>query len=570
MRFRSLLTALPALLFCGGAHAETSEFRLPPVTITGDASFEMLRRETFLPSIQLPLDGSSGAVLDSIGRNSLFPPQNYGYPAGASGLSLGGRSIEDTQVTTLGVPLNLPQGGGPDLSTFPGFLWSEALLGPATGSAGFSPSAAAGSIELVPWTRSRITEDTGPDSRFTSSADRQLQTLSIGTRKDSIAMLAGVSAGMLRGPSGSLSYEFMRSSSHRSRFHILGSDLEGDVPGGSVKRSRRILPVLETRTLLTQDTALAATAFADLTDLYGNRSEQFGIENSLSSGPWLLSFSARHVYFKNEGEYREWPMHAGVSREFGQKGKMRIRAGIDAVRVEDTGIEPGGRVSIRWNTKGPLTPVFEFSSIAKMPTLSARRYVIDTGTYRYRGNPGLLPERVWSGVIAVDQSGSRFKSRWTLKSEFRNDAQINTSSLPVNTTLNSGNAMLFSAQADARLILSPAWTLRSGALLSWSRLDATGLAYPDLPPFAWNGGVEFGLGDEIKLETDARYLGDSTSFEGSAHPAYFLVDQQIRWFPSQDLELRAGVINLFDERAQMVQGFPLPGRLLRASISAGF
>jgi outer membrane receptor protein involved in Fe transport len=82
--------------------------------------------------------------------------------------------------------------------------------------------------------------------------------------------------------------------------------------------------------------------------------------------------------------------------------------------------------------------------------------------------------------------------------------------------------------------------------------------------------VDIGLGDEFKLETDARYLGDSITFEGAAHPAYFLVDQQIRWFPAPDLELRAGVINLFDERAQVVQGFPLPGRLLRASISAGF
>ncbi len=570
MLFRALLTALLCLAQSMETHAETSEFRLPPVTITGDASFEMLRRETYLPSIQVPLDAAPGAVLDSLSRFSLFPPQNYGYPAGASGLSLGGRSIEDTQVTTLGVPLNLPQGGGPDLSTFPGFLWSEALVGSSTGSAGFSPSAAAGSIELVPWTRSRITENSGPDSRFTSSADRQLQTLSIGTRKDTIAMLAGVSSGMLRGPSGSLSYEFMRSSIHRSRFHILGSDLEGDVPGGGIKRSRRILPVLETRTLIAQGTALASTAFADLTDLYGNRSEQFGIENSLTSGPWLLSFSARHIHFRNEGEYREWPLHAGVSREFGQRGKMRVRAGIDAVRVEDTGVEPGGRVSIRWNTRGPLTPVLELSSIAKMPTLSARRYVLDTGSYRYRGNPGLLPERVWSGVLAVDQVGSNFQSRWTLKSELRNDAQINTSGRPENTTLNAGNAMLFSAQADARFVLSPAWTLRSGALLSWSRLDATGLAYPDLPPFAWNGGLEIGLGDEFKLETDARYLGDSTAFDGSAHPAYFLVDQQIRWFPAQDLELRAGVINLFDERAQMVVGFPLPGRLIRASVSAGF
>ncbi len=552
------------------ARAETSEFRLPPVTITGEASFEMLRRETLLPSVQIPLESAPGAVLDSIGRFSLFPPQNYGYPAGASGVSLGGRGIEDTQVTTLGVPLNLPQGGGPDLSTFPGFLWSEALVNPSTGSAGFSPSASAGSIELVPWTRSRLSEATGPDSRITTSADRQLQTLAIGTRKDTIAMLAGVSAGMLRGPSGSLSYEFLKSSSHRSRFHILGSDLEGDVPGGSLKRSRRILPVLETRTLLTPDTALASTAFADLTDLYGNRSEQFGIENSLSSGHWLFSFSARHVHFKNEGEYRESPLHAGISREFGRRGKMRVRAGIDAVRVEDTGIEPGGRLSIRWNTRGPLTPVLEFSSIAKMPTLSARRYVLDTGTYRYRGNPGLLPERVWSGILAVDQAGSTFQSRWTLKSELRNDAQINTSGLPVNTTLNAGNAMLFSAQADARFTLSPAWALRSGALLSWSRLDATGLPYPDLPPFSWNGGLEIGMGDEFKLETDARYLGDSTTFDGAPHPAYFLVDQQIRWFPAPDLEIRAGVINLFDERAQMVVGFPLPGRLLRASVSAGF
>jgi outer membrane receptor protein involved in Fe transport len=331
-----------------------------------------------------------------------------------------------------------------------------------------------------------------------------------------------------------------------------------------------LIPVLESRFRLSPGTFLASTLFGDASDLYGNRSEQFGFENTLSSGPWLWSLSLRHVHFKNETNTRETPFRAGVNREFQSTGSLRVKVGVDAVRVEDTGIEPGGRISARWRPKGSWTPVVELASVAKMPTLSARRYVLDTGTYRYRGNPALLPERVWSAVAALEQTGARFQSKWTLKAEARTDSQINTSNLTVNTTLNAGMANLLSAQGEARVTLSPSLLLRAGSLLSWSRLEATGLPYPDLPSFSWNGGWDWGLGDEIRLETDARYFGSSTAFDGSPHAAYLLVDQHIRWFPSADLEIRAGISNLFDQRAELVAGFPLPGRLLRASVSAGF
>jgi hypothetical protein len=367
-----------------------------------------------------------------------------------------------------------------------------------------------------------------------------------------------------------LSYQFYRSGTSRHLLHILGSDLEGDIPGGSIKKTKRILPVLESRFRLSEETLLSTTTFGDLSELYGNRSQQFGVENSLSSGPWLVSFSARYTSFNQNGEYREWPVQAALTREFGKRSGFKLKTGVTAVRNEGTAIEPGGRLSLLFPQTGRVKTVLELASVARMPTLSARHYVLDTGSYRYQGNPALLPERVWSATLSLEREQERFSGRLTFRSELRTDAQVNTSNLPVNTTLNAGQASLFSAQGGLNWKLHPDWTLRSDGLFSWSRLDSSGLPFPDLPHFGFGGGAEWRMSDELRVETDLRYMGESTAFDGSVHPSYFLLDPGLRWLIDRDIELRAGVTNLMDSRAEMVRGFPLPGRLYRASVSAGF
>ena len=213
------------LFFSHSVYAAESGTLIPQVEFTGSATFETLNDDTYVPTTHLPFSAGRAGTLDDLKWKTPYPVQNYGYPSGASGINLGGRSIEDTQVTTLGVPLNLPQGGGADFSFFPGFLWKEAILSASTSSSGFSPSAASGRLEFIPWTRAKLLDPGGLKNpyRLTAEVDRDLQTYSMASAQKEVAVVAGATTGRMQGVAGGFSYYLLRRPGSHLILHALGS-----------------------------------------------------------------------------------------------------------------------------------------------------------------------------------------------------------------------------------------------------------------------------------------------------------------------------------------------------------
>lgn len=572
---------------------------IPPVQFSGRASFETLRDDTFTPAESLPFDQSRASTYDSLKYQTNFSGTNYGYPSGQLGLNFGGRSSTDTQVSTLGVPFNLAQGGGADLSFFPGYLWKEAKLLPTVTSAAFAPGAASASLELLPWTRETLLDSKLKNtSRFTASYDRMVQTFSAAAKTDRVAALAGMSTGLERGPAFELSYFLIDQSEHKLLFHTLASSQEGDVMGSKfqltpkqVKQSSRVIPVLESHQDLGQQVSLESTLFGDLSHLqvidhdpanapYYNSNtftEQYGIENALVFGPSVFAFSGRYVLLSGTGAFgrlHEWPLFAGFTREFFLNDDTSLKASVNATYTEHTGVYPGGKLSAKFSQSEHSYPYVETNAIAKMPTLVDRFGVYPNpyGGLPYVGNPNLKPERVFNAIAGYVLDEGALRSDTSVKVERRHHTQIGGSTMVEN----QGNASLILAEEALHYRLSRAIQFGSRTTLTDSSLQDSGSTYAYIPWFSEGLTFEWDPSSQLKLVTLAKLMGESetSSFTENKvaplHQAYTLFDQSISARLSPELTLSGGVDNIFNNLVDVVQGYTLPGRIFYLSAQASF
>ncbi|MBC7397176.1 MAG: TonB-dependent receptor [Bdellovibrionales bacterium] len=573
------------LMLGANSFAAESEVTLPRVEFSGSATFETLNNDTYVPSSRTRFSKDRSNTLDDFKWTNPYPAQNYGYPSGASGVNLGGRSVDDTQVTSLGVPLNLPQGGGGDLSFFPSFLWDEVILSPSTSSSGFSPSAASGHLELVPWTRARLVDPRGIklNSRATLSVDRDLQTYSLASAKEDVAMVAGVLLGRSQGYAGELSYYLLKKPGSHLILHALGTNQKGDSPGSrsypSPQASKdvwRLIPVIESHQELESGSIIESTLFADFQELSFNdpgpggsfsntHTQQYGIENALLSGPYTFALSGRHVRFQSTSfdDVNEWPLYAAATRDFYASDDLSLKVTLNSTYLSKIGLYPGGKVSAKFAADPKTFPFAEISTIAKMPTLTARYYRFGNS---YQGNPNLKPEKVHALLFGFQHENARVKSTTTFKAEYRNAIQVSSGT----TTLNQGDAYLLSLQKELSFHLLDWITLSSHTLLTGSRLKDSRFSYPDLPFFTEVGGLRFDPSDLWSLETNARYTGPSITSTGAFHEPYTLAAISATYHFDQNIHATLGLDNVFNSNAEAVVDYPLPGRIVYSSIQASF
>ena len=590
-RFAVLCLPLIIVSITSTVKAAETEYRLPPLSFMADASFETLDQDTLIPRQTVKMNQDRSGTLESFGKTSAFPLVNLGYPSGASGVKLGGRSIEDTQVSTLGVPLNLPQGGGVDLSIFPSFLWSEAELSPSTSTSGHAPQAASGSLQLKLWTREMIRTKNRNElnSRITASYDRLLQNFSFASQAEDFTIVAGLNQGLMTGPAGSFSYYLMRRPGHHLLFHALGSAQDGNDFGSirfptpnNHKKTWRVIPVLESHQEIDGDFIIESTAYADLQELQevdpqyprDSRIQQFGIENAVLLGPYTYALSARAVIYggATQKDLTDFPIYSSLSKDFffGSQWSSKVLLGGDYSR--DSGVNPLGKVSAKYEIDSTLNTFAELSSNPKMPTLVARYYVDQSTGYSYRGNPALAPERVNSVLIGFQARQKNYESTTTLKGEYRTNVQINTNYLfpQVNTTMNAGNAELLYLKRDFRWKPDSSFELSTSSIFSGSRLIRSQLPYPDLPFFSQQGSVTYFWNDQFGISGNGTYMGPSTASDGRFHPNYALFDTWVSYTPAKDYRITLGLDNIFDKRAQVVLDYPLPGRVVYLSAQGKF
>lgn len=589
--FLLLLILFPAASFAEESSTQTDDLRLDTIVVNGNASFESLSEESYVPVKSVPFQQVRTGTLDSINKREIFPTVNYGYPSGASGVSLGGRTIDDTQVFTLGVPLNLPQGGGADFSFFPAYLWSEALISPTLSSAGFSPQAASGSIQLKPWTRESLLHSTPnrTSSRATVAYDRNLQTYSLGTQTGNLAVLAGMSTGLQTGPAAELSYALSREPGHHVMFHFIGSSQEGDSPGSksfptpnSKKKTWRLIPVIESHQQINSDWTIENTFYADLQHLQFidpsfpsvTRTQQYGLENAIIYRNYTLALSGRYInYVTKTQSNHEWPLLSTLAGEYALTSKMTLKL-IGGGNYLDTagGFYPIARATIRYEIDAQQYFFAEGNTIPKLPTMVARFY---PASAFYTGNPNLKAERV-NAILAGHQfENAGFQNTITAKGEYRTDVQIDQN----QTTQNAGKATLMSLKEDLKYKAFEFLEFNASTLLTYSQLKNRTEPYPNLPFFNQLIGVRFIQGDLGDLNVIGRYTGasrapDPNAFTSPApfihHSDFFLFDTWVNYNVTKDLTLTAGIDNLFDNRAEVILDYPLPGRMIYLSAQARF
>lgn len=565
------------------AHSTELEYTLDPVIVKAKSSFDSLSEDEYLPQKKLSYDKAHGETINRLEKNLVVPSRYFGYPGGAMGSALGGRSIDETQVSTLGVPLNLPQGGGPDLSFFPAFLWSDMTVSMVPSIAGFSTQGVSGSMQLELWTRAQVRElkRSTNISRITGGVNRQLQNFSVGTKNDNIAMLAGMNFGRQSGPAGSLSYYFIRKPRSHFIFHMLGTDQEGDNPGDKVsptpfdkKKTWRVITALESHQELGDDeqpVTLESTFYADLqqakyvsASTESNRTQVFGLENALQWGKNTIALTARLVNFQNStfGSFTEWPILGQYYRDFQLSDAWKMRLAGGGNFVTEVGVSPIARASFKYNIDPDKNWFFEANSLPKMPTLTARHYLYGT----YHGNPDLKVERVNGLIGGYESLGNKVESVTTLKAEYRNQIQIDRGT----TTINAGNATMFSLNEDFKWKITERFHNQFGVNLTYSKLATNSLPYPDLPYFSalWNASYVFS--DQFKLQRSFRYMGRSTTSTGGEHSDYFLMDLSLDYSPMENTTLTLGCDNVTDKRAEVVVNYPLIGRIFYLNLVSQF
>ena len=571
-----------------GSEGSEAVVTLPPVEFTGKASFETLNQNSFIPSSFSQYSSDRNTALQGFKWETPYSLQDYGTLSGPSGVNVGGRSIEDTQVTTLGVPLNYPQGGGADFSALPSFLWDHAVVTPTTSSAGFAPGAASGHVEFIPWTRARLLDRKNQNelSRATGSYDVDSQSFSLGTRHDRFALLAGASTGRLDGISGSMSVMVHQNESHQMLAHLIGTDTKAESPGSlhyptpqTKLRTARIIPVVESDFRFDKNLEVQSTVFADLSKFeYQNpnqvsaptRTTQYGLENALIFGSDTLAFSTRFIQFRGSlfGDLHEWPAYLGVTHEFLLPKFSSLKVTADGTALAGTGIHPGGRLSLRSGESEKTYAFYEFNTIAKMPSLIDRFgvYPANPNFPTYHGNPNLSPERVYALLLGFRLDDGELMNTETVKFEYRKNILISTADY--NSMMNAGDAYLISLNNEFQKTIFKGFSFHSNTLLTYSRLRSSTFGYPDVPLISEVAGVQSKLSELILLATHARLIGISTASGGGVHPAYALFDAETNLSFSNTIHLKLGIDNLFDSLAQAKLDYPLPGRRFFASFSA--
>lgn len=562
---------------------------LPTIEVEASSSFETLNQESSLIPQKQKVRPTRTSPLRKLSRKLLMPVADSGYPVGANGVRVGGLNQDDTQVSTLGIPLSLPQGGGADLSLFPSFLWSEINIRSTPTTGGFSASSSSGSVELQLWTRDQVLRQKRPefDSRVTASWDRQVQTLSVATQKPGIAINAGMNLGLQEGPAGSLSYEFLRTPRSHARLHLLGSEQKGASLGSkssptplATRDYFRWMPVVEVELRAEQNSALRLTGFADVSGIQfknpqsttsntRSRTEQYGLETAWSLPAQsfqqtTIQASARFQRFRLDSATAthvsaadEFPWLAGITTEWFD---WNLKSNLQIQGNNRIGLAPGGRVG--WSQKSDnATSNLEFYTTGRLPTIQDRYYLLPG---IYQGNPNLKPERVYALVFQRLQNPGTLRHRLEAKLEGRNGVVVPTG----NSLTNDGTAALGAVENEWALQITPSFTAQAAALVTASRVFKRGAPYPSLPLLSARGSFEYQFSDELKAEWTHRYQGPSVAFDRSFHVPYYLMDLEIDFALSRQLQLQLALEDLLDVRAEIVQGFQQPGRMAILSLQA--
>jgi vitamin B12 transporter len=187
------------------------------------------------------------------------------------------------------------------------------------------------------------------------------------------------------------------------------------------------------------------------------------------------------------------------------------------------------------------------------------------------GNPALQPETAWSGDLGLEY---RFAPDLTVSlTGYHTDAtNLIVSAPPFFIPLNVGHAIVEGASAELLGRLGDRWFVRANVTVQRARDAATGLDVIYVPRQQANLEVSYAWAPGSAITAVVTYQSDR--FTDAANtmslPAYWLVGINASWALGDGLSVEAGVTNLFNIAYQETAGFPEPGRVIYAGFAKRF
>jgi hypothetical protein len=572
-----------------------AEVLVPPIRVEGSAA-DALFYDPVVPTTEGKIDQSSpgGSIISELSDELPVPINERGYPGTTSEFRGLGRTVEDTNVETLGVPLNLPQGGGFDFSTFPQFFWSSYQFRLGPGGTAFDPRASTGVLALKPWTAAALDSQSN-GARVTALGGRYIGQVSVAAHEGNIAALVGGTFGFSDGTTGSISIKLPSWGKLDWRLHLLATRIDTPVPGSisfptpeDSQVSARLIPVLEGSLDLGDGTFLKSSLFFDRSWInyrdpdYGSasRSDQYGLENVLIDGVWTIAATAKQAVLS--GGSLVAPTESSANLRAGPTlhwGSVTADGFMSGDYVSGTGWEPEATVGLRDDLTEQLAVYTRESYAYRFPTLTDRYSAYYSPFGNSLPNPSLEPEQVMTALAGAEFHVKTVRVGIEGQAQFRNNAQLYITD-PVtgnSQTENSGHASEVSLIPTLNWQLHPMLDLFQSVRFSGSTvtnfqqkipydpfvtyvMEARAHAAGDRPRWAAT------LGFRGVTSSVSDYYGDNLPGYGLVHldAQYALLGRELG--ESGSLALQGRVENLLNRKVQVYSGYPLPGTVFAVGV----
>jgi hypothetical protein len=573
------------------SEAPTETVTLAPIVVEGSTA-DVLLYDPIVPTQieKVVPSSSSGSVVRRFEETLPLPVTDFGQPGRTTQLRGLGRTVEDTNVQTLGVPLNPVVGGGFDFSTFPEYFWSSYSfhLGPSTG--GFDPRAASSTLSLTPWTADALRSgknQRSPRARFTEMVSLGLNQASVAGRYQDLAALMGLSSYNAEGPTGSVSARIFQDEKTELKAHLLGTSLDVTSPGPNTSptpnarlKNTRWIPILEASFTPSQELLIKESAFYDRSsvrfvnpdnhsfDSY-DRSNQVGSETVVLWNDWTFGFSLRRTSFTQIGGEapNEWISHAQADRQF-HFGEWTTQASVQADWMNLYGARPGASLGERYDITRDWGVFAKGNFSYRYPTLQGRYYQSQS----YTANPDLTLERALSFSIGTQWKQGQVEEMQQVFLQFRSNAQLlqYNPATATSTVVNGGDVRQLSYWDDLIWHAIPYLDVTNSLRLSSSRIDYTGARIPYDPILTEIAGLRFHeRSDDPHWNAGGsfRVVTSSSDGLGGVNGGYALLDLQAG-AKLGSFSMQGRVDNVLDRRIQVIQGYPWPGRIFSLSLMA--
>ncbi|MEK6578985.1 MAG: hypothetical protein AABZ55_07140 [Bdellovibrionota bacterium] len=569
--------------------------QLPAIILEASTS-EILSNDPIVPTLEGGSinPNSGGGIAGDLSRKWAFSLNDGKKPGELSQIRGYGRSAEDTEVEILGVSLNPPIGGGFSMGTFPQFIWGSYSFRPGPSLSGLDPHANSGRLSLRPWTSEALVEKQSKFMVGENYSSSELNQIYCGfAHNQSTAIIAGMSSGKVRGPSGAFAQRF-EVGEWKGKIHALATSTTATSEGSlllptprATLGQKRVISVIQLdhavgehglfKTSLLLD--LGSVEYEDLDSVsYStrDRSQQVGIENVWIEGPWRFGFSTRAAQYKkiNFLAPNEISAHIQINRKLESAPWLfEPTLGVTAVR----GYNPSLDASLGARYKlDPFIGIFiRGTASKKYPSLQDRFYNLAP---IFIGNPHLKPETDFTLYSGVDSKGLDL-TNWGVQFYFqdRKEAFIQTS----NTVINSGSARLFSVMGWFNTHVTEKFRILGSSTLASSWVEADGESVPYFPKVLAVLGVQANffssyLWDQSPLKGEISARGGWGAIAPDRLPADSGVTVEIGLRsavysrPNKSITLGLFLDNLTQSRLELTRGYPIQGRSLTASLTGQF